>query len=121
MADTGSESEGTSFLDLPCVDVVDTEMADLTSGPSSSSAVGSSTFASPKPGPSKTPIRSVPKGSGLVFYMEDEASESDTERWVEVVVEQLVKIQRELMRFLEKFLFRVFKSVNQVVLSYELL
>jgi hypothetical protein len=83
MADTGSESEGPSFLDLPGVDVVD--MTDLTSGPGSSSAVHSSTRASPKPGPSKTPIRSVPKGSGLVFYMEEEASESDSERYIEII------------------------------------
>jgi hypothetical protein len=27
----------------------------------------------------------VPKGSGLVFYMEDEASESDTERYIEII------------------------------------
>ena len=59
--------------------VVDFDFVGLTSADANEPGPGRET-SSPVPGPSKTPIRSVPKGSGLAFFIEEDNSESETER-----------------------------------------
>ena len=84
MADNESESEGggPSLLDFPGIDVVD--MSDTSTDILSRTVLGSppDSMSSPRPGTSaiKPPVRSVPKGSGLAFFMEEETSESESER-----------------------------------------
>jgi len=55
------------------------DTSDTETSASGSGRPGASTD-SPKPGPSGTPIRSVPKGSGLAFFIEDQNSDSDFDR-----------------------------------------
>ena len=75
---SAQDDENPTFLNFEFVDVnSDAE----TSASGQLRNVGALAESSdPKPGPSTTPIRSVPKGSGLAFFIEDQNSDSDLDR-----------------------------------------